>query len=264
MTKPNFNDLFDTVKDAISDNLPQILTGSGIVCMVIGTVHAVKKADEAKKKLDEALSKKVEENGEGSTLTVIEKVKVAGPIYSTSIIFTVAGASMLIGSNIISEKRNAALAAAYTMTSAAFNRYRSSVVETMGEKKEQAVRAKSAKKELDKKSSSNIVMTGNGDTLCMDDWSGIKFYSNIDKIRNAINNINEDLVQGNELYYSLNSVYRELDIDPTTGGELLGWNFSRDGQIKANFEAILTDEGKPCILMMLDPYPSAEFDKLSY
>lgn len=263
MNKPNFSNLAIVAKQALNENLPQILTGAGIVSMAIGVVRATKEAEVAKEKMKEALDKKKEERPDAE-LNVVDKAKVIIPAYKTAIAFSVIGASMLIGSNVISTNRYASLTAAYAMTNELLRRYKNAVVETVGEKKEKQIRGKAAQKHFEQQDEKNVVVFGSGDSLCVDDWSGRAFYSSIDKIRNVIADINEDFTQGNEFYHSLNYVYGALGIESTKGGDMTGWNFDRDGTLDVSFDAKLTKEGKPYIVMMIDPYPTPDYDKLVY
>ena len=51
----------------------------------------------------------------------------------------------IIGANSINLRRNAALAGAYSLTEAALKEYQAKVIETIGDKKEQAIRDDIAK-----------------------------------------------------------------------------------------------------------------------
>lgn len=58
----------------------------------------------------------------------------------------------LIGASSVNLRRNAALATAYTLSESALKEYREKVVETIGEKKEQAVQDAVAKERTSKSS----------------------------------------------------------------------------------------------------------------
>ncbi|MBQ5562679.1 MAG: hypothetical protein IIT39_04770 [Clostridia bacterium] len=75
--------------------------------------------------------------------------------------------------------------------------------------------------------STAIVTTGYGDTLCYETLSGRYFYSDIEKIRAAVNRANKIILE--ESYISLNEFYDELDLGHTGIGDSIGWGVAHTG-----------------------------------
>jgi hypothetical protein len=167
----------------------------------------------------------------------------------------------IIGANSINLKRNAALASVYSITEATLKEYQSKVIETIGEKKEQAVRDEIAKDHLakDPVSKKEVILTGKGEVLCYDSISGRYFKSDMEKLRRLENDFNKTLLT--EMYVSLNDVYYEMGLKGIKIGDDIGWNV--DSLIEFNFSSQLTDDGQPCIVVDYLVGPRTDYRHLS-
>lgn len=102
-----------------------------------------------------------------------------------------------------------------------------------------------------KGSSSAIII--NGDQVpVVDRYSGRTFHSSIATIREAVNNVNEEIF-GN-LYSSLSDFYDHLGLEPTGVSDDVGWN--ADHPLKVSFDTTLLENGQPALVMdyELDPF----------
>lgn len=256
MNKPNVSKMFKNVRTTLHKHSPEILTGIGIVGMISTTVMAVKATPKALILIEE---KKKEEQLDG--LTPIETVKTTWKCYVPAAVTGTLATACLIGASSVNSKRNAALATAYTLTETAFKEYKEKVIETIGEKKEQAIKDKVAKEHIDKHPVNNkeIIITGRGDVLCCDAISKRYFRSDIEKIRKAINDINYRL--NVEMYISLNDFYYEIGLDPTGIGDDIGWNIN-NGLIDVDFSSQLTADGEPCLVISYHVEPRYDYSRL--
>lgn len=116
-----------------------ILTTLGVVGVIGTTVAAVKETPKALYLLDEAKKEK------GEDLTVIEKVKVAGPVYIPSIIIGTSTIACIIGSNVLNKRHQAALLSAYTMLDQSFKEYKNKVIDLYGDEANEKVEEEIAK-----------------------------------------------------------------------------------------------------------------------
>lgn len=234
---------------------PEILTGIGIAGMVTSTVFAVRATPKAIRLLEEETSNK------GDELTVPEKIKTCWKCYIPTAVTSVASIACLIGASSVNSKRNAALAAAYNISTAALTEYKDKVIETVGEKKERAIRDEIAKDKIEQNPvhTKEIIVTGKGKTLCYDGIFGRYFESDMDTIRRALNTINREIIHG-DMYASLNDFYDAIGIGPIRIGNELGWNID-DGEIDVDFSAQLTDDGRPCIVLMYNVAPRYNYSR---
>ena len=249
MGKMSLKDIASGIKSAMVKNTPGILVGVGIVGMAGTTVLAVKATPKAITLIE---AKKRELDVE--SLTPIETVKTAWKCYIPAAVTGVMSTACLIGASSVSARRNAALATAYNLTRVALNDYKEAVVETIGEKKEQAVRDVVAKKKIERDPVANteVIVTERGTTLCYDAVFGRYFRSDIDTIKRAVNELNRRIVSS--MYASLNEFYDEIGLPPIEIGDKLGWNID-DGQIEVDFSSQLAADGTPCLVISFNVAP---------
>lgn len=257
MNKPNVTKFLNTAKHVMKKRSPEILTGIGIAGMISTVVLAVKATPKAMELIEEERIKKLNESDESTPvknsneiLTPIETIKAAWKPYIPAAITGVASVACLIGANSVHVRRNAALATAYQLSTTALSDYREKVIETIGEKKENNIRDKVAKKQVEEHpvADAQIIMTGKGNTLCYDSHSDRYFRSDIDKIKNAVLNLNERMINGNEMYISLNDFYDEIGLKHTDVGYLIGWRIDK-GKIDVRYSAQITEDNEPCIII---------------
>ena len=258
--KLNVSKLCKDAKVMVSKSTPKILTGHGIAGMISTTVLAVQATPKALDLIARAEDKKFD-NGHGNKLTVSEKMKVAWKPYIPAAITGIASISCIIGASSVHAKRNAAIAAAYNLSQTALTEYKEKVVETIGEKKEQAIKDKIAKDKIKKDpvSKSEVIVTGKGNTLCYDAFNSRYFYSDIDQIKRAINELNRIML--NQMYVSLNDFYDELNLKHSGNGDELGWKLD-DGFIEVDFSSQLSDDGRPCLVIEYMVAPRYDYSKL--
>jgi len=249
-------DFFKSTRIFITKHSPEILTGIGITGMITSTVLAVKATPKALKLIE---NKKKEINTDN--LNTIDTIKAAWKPYIPTVLVGLASATCIIGASATNYKRNAALASAYALSERTLLRYRDKVIDTIGERKEHQIKEKVAQDELNnnKINNSQIIITGQGDTLCMDSYSGRYFKSNMEFIKRIVNELNRRLVYEN--YISLNEFYGELGLDNVKNGELVGWNLN-SGLIDPTFSTCLTDDGQPCLVLDFTIDPKYDYDKL--
>ena len=243
MSKIKFKPLIKTIRSGLAKHSPAILTALGKTGMIGTTILAVKATPKA---LDLIENKK--EELDKDKLTVVETVKATWKCYAPAAVTCVTSAACLIGASSVHTKRNAALATAYKLSESALIEYRDKVVETIGEKKEQSVRDAIAKDHVEKNPVTNneVIITDRGYTLCYDELSGRYFYSDIEKIKKAANELNRQML--NDMYVSLNELYYELGLEGTKLGEQMGWNVDR-GLIDLKFSATVSADDRPCIVL---------------
>lgn len=270
--KSNVSKVVKDAKIMVSKHSPEILTGIGIAGLVTTTVLAIRATPKALRlieneklnRLKKYINDDVSENDsdyKNLVLKPVDVVKVAWKPYIPAFISGVASISCIVGASSVNARRNAALAAAYNLSQTALTEYKDKVVETIGEKKEQAIKDKIAKEKVEKDpvSKSEVIITEKGNTLCYDAATGRYFRSDIDKIKNAVNELNFRLL--NEMYVSLNDFFSELGLSHTDLGDDLGWNID-GGKIEVDFSSQIADDGTPCLVVGYLVAPRYDYSKL--
>lgn len=258
MGKTNLATIVASTRQFVSKRSPEILTGIGIAGMISTAVLAVKATPKAMELIEE---KKREEWLD--KLSPVEMVKVAWKPYIPAIVTCVTSTACLIGASSVNAKRNAALATAYKLSETALTEYREKVIETIGEKKERTVRDKVTEERVKKNpvSKNEVIITGNGKTLCFDPISGRYFMCSIETIKRAENTLNKQMLHDISGYVSLNEFYDEIGLDHTSVGDDLGWN--TDKIIDIDFSSQLNDNGEPSVVLDYLVAPKYDFYKFS-
>ena len=259
MNKPKTAGFFKSISSSISRHSPEILVGIGIAGMITTTVLAVGATPKALRLIEE---KKRAEGVE--KLKPIDTVKTTWKCYIPAAVTGAASIGCLIGANSVHARRNAALAAAYKISETALIEYKDKVIETIGEKKEQLIRDEIDKDHVDQNpvSKNEVIITGRGTTLCYDHLSGRYFYSDIDRLRKAENELNKQMIHDMGGYVSLNDFYDEIDAPHTRLGEDLGWNL-QDGLIELQFSSQIAEDGRPCLVVGYNVAPKRDYWKNS-
>lgn len=276
MNKESTSRFFRSVKASITRHSPEILTGIGIAGMITTTVLAVKATPKAlsliEKKKEELNDEQINTSlNKGSDLRNCNEITKLGfrdtvattwKCYVPAAVTATMSVACLIGASSVHVKRNAVLATAYRLSETALTEYREKVIETIGEKKEEAIRDKVNKERIEKNpvSSHEIFLTEKGNTLCYDHTTDRYFKSDIDKINKAVNEMNARILH--EGYVSLNDFYSELGLHHTSLGDKMGWN-SDMGLISISFSAQVADDGNPCLVLDYDKAPKYEFDRFA-
>ena len=257
MSKFNLTKAVKSIKGVLERHAPEILTGIGVAGMVTTTILAVKATPKACLLINDR-----KDELEVEKLSATELIKTTWKCYIPAIMTCGVSIACLVGASSVNFKRNAALATAYKLSEAALSEYKDAVIETIGEKKEQSVRDKVAEERLKKNpvSKSEVIVTGNGTTLCYDPVGNSYFKSSIQQIESAKNKLNARMLSEN--YVSLNDFYDELGIGPTKLGDDLGWDIYKDGLIDIAFSSRLAEDGTPCLVMDYSVAPRYEYYKV--
>lgn len=261
MGKSNMKTFFRKVKLSTAKHSPEILIGIGVAGFITTTVLAVKATPKALDLIARADDEKFD-NGHGEHLTKVEVIKVAWKPYIPVAVTGVVSIACVIGANSVNSKRNAALATAYQLSTAALNEYKDKVIETIGEKKEQTIREKISKDRIEQNPVANntVYVTGDGDSLFLEPISKRYFKSDIERIRSVINTLNETMYNDPFGNISLSDFYDDIGLERTDISDDIGWNIA-NGSIKVEFHPAMSDNGKPCLALYYTTAPNWGFDK---
>lgn len=252
-------------KKLVANNAPAILTSVG-VAGALTTAYLVGKASfKVSAELVEIQNGRNEANARGELdideidLTFRTKFDLVWKEFVPAAAVAALTVAAIIGANHISTRRAAAMASALTVSDRIFTEYKAKVVEKMGEKKEQAVHDEVVAdrvSNLPKKDTEIVVLSG--DVLCLDVRSDRTFTGNMEDIRRAVNDINEEL--HNESYVALSRFYELVGLRDTAEATEVGWR-AGEGLLKPRFTSALTSEGRPCLAVDFDVKPHYRYDR---
>lgn len=265
-----FGEMFNKVGDFGKKNNSAILAGLGVVGLIATGYFAYKagaKADRIleEKRKDMALVDPKDKEAKKAVST--ETAKALAPILAPPIVMGIASTACIIGSHKASQRKIAALSAAYSIAETSIKELNGKMRETLGEQKTRQIKDAITKDKLNANPpvENNIILPENGDIMCKDSYSGRFFRSNAQKIGLAINKMSGRIAT--EMYVSLNDFYDAInssDLPPIPMGEDLGWNIDDlyNGALPITYTAILTDSGIPCLCLDYDISLRADFKNL--
>lgn len=166
------------------------------------------------------------------------RAKMVGTEFIPPVVVGAATIGAIYGSHRVSVHRTAVAVAAYSLTEQRFSSYREKVVEKLGERKEQEVRDELAQEQVER--SSAIIVSGTDGATCMELYTGRAFVCDIEKLRQAVNEINAQIVNG--VYATLSDFYHLIGLPPTTESSNLGWDSDR--LMSLHFSSVLHN-GRP-------------------
>lgn len=242
-----------------SEHRTSLMVGGGIAGMVIAGVTAVKVTPKASMLLEERRCSKHDaylENAEANPqLTIKDYIQVTWKYYLPPIALATVSAGAIIFAHKVDRKENAALAAAYAISESRLKEYSEKVLETVGEKKEKEVRNAIDKDRVENNpvNDSEVIHTGDGDTLCMDAWSGRYFYSDIEVLRREAVELSRMLVNGDDV--GLNDFYDGIHLNGTKIGDIFGWVADGRSTIELSYSSQLDCKKRPVLVIdfKMDP-----------
>lgn len=254
--KPELGTLIKRAAKAAKAKSPEILTAFGVCGMITTVVFAVKATPRAVRLIEQR-----KEEAHADELTAVETVKTTWKCYIPTAVMCAASCACIIGANSQSSKRNAAIAAAYSISETALREYKDKVKETIGVAEEKHITDEIAKDKLSRApvEHSEIVVTGSDGCLCYDSLSGRYFRFDVESIRKAANEVNHRML--GEMCVSLNEFYYELGLDGIPVGETLGWHVD-GGCFEVLFSSQIASDGTPCIVIDYSIPPKYGYDSL--
>ena len=241
----NLRAVFRQGERLLKKHSPEILTGLGLVTIASSVVLAVKATPKALWVIEH------EEIEQAHPLTTKEKVKVAGKLYIPAAAAFVAGSACIIGASSIHLHRNAALAAAASLTDATFKSYREVVSEKIGEEAEKDIHKEVAAKKMEEHTpETKIINLPHGDdtTWCYDPLVDRYFWSTRNAIENAVNVFNRQMRY--DMRLSVNEWFDTLGLDHADLADDLGWDIDTNGYLELTYDSRLDKTGKPAMVLV--------------
>lgn len=214
---------------------PKILTAAGIAGFFTTVIFAVKSKGKADLLVNEALEQKKadaqekRDNGEelevpveNIKLTPFEKVKAVTPAYWPTAAMFVLSSAAVIGSDVISDKRQVALTAAYSIADASLKEYQKKTLEKFGPKKEDEIKGEMMRDTLAKQpdislKAQNYIQVCTEYSLFMAPITRQMFFARIDDVRAVMTSFEARIYKDYEI--SLNEILAELSTIAVSAAE---------------------------------------------
>lgn len=196
----------------------------------------------------------LEGESERTTLTNAERLKLVWPILVTPTLLATTTIACILLTHRVNANRTAAATAAYALADRAYSEYKDVVFSKKGEEfakdiKEEVVRRQASSES--RPDPGNVFTTGDGMVLTKDSVSGRYFYSSVDAIKRAENEVNKRLYQ--ETFISLSEFYGLINLDETNISDNLGWDAT--SPLDIFYTTQMTADDKPCVYLMYEVHP---------
>lgn len=246
--------LFSKPSLLIKRSAPVILTCASVAGVVGTTILAAKATPKAIKLLEKA------ENEKQEPLTVIEKVKFAGPAYIPTAVVGLSTVVCIVGINVLSKRQQAGIASAYALLDSSFKEYKKKIADIYGKEGDEKIR-----EEIAKDNCKNVIKNkSEKSVLFYDEFSKRYFESTLYKVQQAEYYLNRDLTLRDYAY--LNEFYELLDIPGIDAGWTLGWSVGAcldmywQNWIDFNHKKVKMDDGTECIHITMFQEPIIDFE----
>lgn len=260
MTLPN---IVQRGQRLAAEHAPLIMTAIGVAGTITTAVLAGKASYEAALVIDDEFTKERQIAGARGELpellTPREKFELVWKLYIPATGTGLLTIGCIIGANRVGTRRAAAMAAAYSMSERAFETYRDKVVDQIGKPKEQKVRDEIAQDRVNARPVDNqqVIVTGGGEVLCFDIYTGRYFNSSMESLKQAQNNFNHKLLKDD--YQSLNDFYNMVGLSTVKQGDNVGWEAGQ--MLELLFSTTMSDDQRPCIAVDFLPVPDPRYSR---
>lgn len=243
------------MKTFLKKHSSTILTCLGGVGVVVTVVTAVKATPKALVVLEEVKEEK------GTDLTIMEKVRVAGPVYIPTVLFGVGTLACIFGATILNHRKQASLIGAYTLLDTTFSEYKDKVLELYGNEADREVKNEIAK---DHYEIANVKSPSDDKQLFYDEFSQRYFEATLEEVLRAEYALNRMISVEYGVY--LNDFYDLLGIDEVDYGNYLGW---MDCQLVEDtwyswldfiHTKVVMDDGMECTIITFGMEPVFDFE----
>lgn len=249
------NNLLNTLNTFRVKHEPEILMSMGLAGLTFSVAWGIKSTIKAVRLCDEVKKKENKEK-----LTAKEVIKTTWKLYLPVVITTGLSIPCVILGNRVSSKRNAALAAAYTISETAMQEYKEKAKEIVGEEKAKKIEEEVNKDKASKKESSAVII-GEGETLFYEPLTDRYFKSTWNDIQKAANELNEEALGSATGQFSLNDWFEKLGLPSTEIGDSIGWGTSAydccSTLLRIDMTTAKTKDNKPCGCICYETKPKA-------
>lgn len=235
--------LFKIVGAFIKSNSSTILTMTGIAGMAVACGMSVKAYEQTKKEIAQL----TEELGEKPTKMQVVKRSVKHWVWPFLAFATSTGC--IAGAHCIVLKERAAWISAYKLAEASALEFKEVAKEVVGPDTVKQIEEKFSEQRVEETleaiddghlPANSIHMTGDGNELIYDDFTGDLFYSSRSAVDKAFNTINNRM--NIERYMTLRELLDEQNRPGGISADINGWNVDSQGLIQWHYDAIMIND----------------------
>lgn len=231
----------NAARSFVRDNTPAILTAFGVTG-TIGTAYLTGKAAYESYPI---ITRYEAFHGlpDSTREMYIRRGKLVWKLYVPAIVSGTSTVLCIVIAARVGSRRTAAITAAYTLSERALVEYREKVSETIGAGKEQKLRDELAQDKVAKNPPGPTIITGDGQVLCYELFTGRYFNCTMENLRRAENNINARMIKHDRA--TVSDFYDEVGLPYTSYSSEVGWE--SDKMLELEFSTVMSEDSRPCI-----------------
>jgi len=251
----NIKGALKTARLFITNNSPTILT----VCSIFGVGVTTYNAIQDSRKADYIVNK-------NRPKTLTDEIKMTWKSYIPTGISASMTIACIVGSHVCSEHQKEALSSAYLLSQTTLQEYQKRVVERIGKNKERELYDDTIKAVAEKQvpaalysdggMAGEVIDTGHGNTLFYDEVAQVYFKSDIGYLKNAKNDMNSEILNG-EMYYDWNEIMYRWGLPCMTYGK--DRLITAEHLFDPRFVPEMMDNGQVRIVISYDLIPASEY-----
>ena len=224
-----FRDLIQTGTRMANANAPALLTAFGAVGVVSTAVLTARATYKAANVIrDEQEKRRLHE---GNTMTdeylnveKMDRFKLVWPLYIGAVSSGVLSCGAIVLAHRVSSRRAAALAAAYALSEGRLEEYQEKIKEKFGIKEEKEARDEIIQKKVTRDAEDGTIIFNplEGKVLIKDEYTGRYWYSTVETINRAVNEINAEILRNDSA--TLSDFYDCVGLEHVATSDYFGWN----------------------------------------
>lgn len=248
----NVNQLIYAGVRTANANAPALLTAFGAVGVVTTSVLTAKATYKAANVIrDEQEKRRLHESATMSDeylrVPKFDRVKLVWPLYIGAVFSGALSCGAIVMAHRVSSRRAAALAAAYALSEGRLEEYKEKIQEKFGIKKEKETRDEIAQDKVtrDFENGTIIFDPHEGKVLIKDEYSGRYFYSTIEEVNKAVNEINREIFHSMGSSATMAEFYSAIGLEPVATSSYMGWNTNE--QCEIDWSTCTSPDGKHAV-----------------
>lgn len=238
----NLKTIASNIAKGAKKHAPELLTGAGVASFII----AIKTAYDSQPKVNMVLDQKTLEKG--APLTKKETVLLTIRTMAPTFILAGTGVATIVCARYLDKKVIDAAMGALAIANKKALSYERAIEAIDNSKIKDSIKEKAADElvDLDPPDDDNILNEhhSNEDRLFLDSMTGQYFWSTVNKVDAAVNDINEALIKGDSV--TMNDFYDCIgsrELRHTELGRVHGWEARFDELLKVKYRAKTIDDG---------------------
>lgn len=238
----NLGDIGRLLRTNTKEHFPVILS----VAAGIGTLATAYLASRATVEAVDIIRAEEDLNGPylDSKKRLMHRTKLVWKLYIPAGISAASTITCIVGANRVEAKKTIAAQTAFAVSQRVYSEYRDKVIEEYGERKDQSIRDKIADDKVKLTApDQGVLISGPGNVLCCELFTGRYFNSDMESLRRAQNDLNKRLLAHD--YATFDDFYYMVGLARTTSSGQIGWRSSK--LMDLQFSTVLTEDGRPCL-----------------